>query len=41
MQLLRVRRAEIVDVAVLGGQTDGVDDEGIAVLIAADRFAEP
>ena len=41
MQLLGVGRTEIVDVAVLGGQSDGVDDESIAVLVMADGFTEP
>src|SRR5262245_51033298 len=41
VQLLGERRAEIIDVAVLGLQPDGVDEQRIAVLVAADRIAEP
>ena len=40
MQFSGVRRAEIVDVAVLRGQSDGIDDQRIAVLVTADGFAE-
>src|SRR5215471_7920632 len=40
VQLFGVRRAEVIDVAVLGLQPDGVDDE-LSVLKAADRFTKP
>src|SRR5215831_19780920 len=41
VQLLGVRRAEIVDVAVLGLQPDRVDEQGAVTLITAHRVAEP
>src|SRR5216684_349571 len=41
MQLFRVRRAEIVDVAVLCGESDRIDHQRIAVLVMTDGFAEP
>src|SRR5262245_3486165 len=39
-ELFSVRRAEHVEEAHLRGQADGIDDE-LAVLVTADRFAEP
>src|SRR5579885_1407452 len=41
MQLFAVRRAKIIDVAVLGGEADSIDDQRVAVLVMADRLAEP
>src|SRR5947208_1775449 len=41
MQLLGMRRAKPIEIAVLGLQSDGVDHQGVAVLVVADRLAEP
>src|SRR5579871_576139 len=40
MFFLRVRRLQIIDVAVLGGQPDSVHDK-LAILVSPDRLSEP